>query len=103
MPVQAHEQLPVREALGEPVRSMYGECSLADPGHAVDCGDSNDAAVAHQIRQLPPCVFPPREGGDIGGQGMRSRDRAVHCKVLCGFLCCDPLGNITSPSPPQLG
>jgi hypothetical protein len=42
--VQREEELPVREAPGEPVRGVHGERGLADAGHPADRVDAHHPA-----------------------------------------------------------
>ena len=74
MRVQREEELPVREAPGEPVRGVHGERRLANAGHPVDRADAYQAATHHlgqrllQARQL---AFAAGEAADVTWQSPR--------------------------------
>ena len=61
--VQRQEELPVREAPGQPVRGVHREGGLADPGHPVDRVDAHHPAARGQARQAPPSAGRARPGG----------------------------------------
>ena len=85
--VQRQEELPVREACGQPVRGMDREGGLADPRHPVDGVNAHHPAVRRHRRQRPGQLiqFGPAAGersgitrqgpGRRGGEGSR-RDAA---------------------------
>lgn len=81
MPVQIHEQLPVGEVGGEPVRDVDGERGLADPGHPVD---GHRTAEAEGVEQTADLGFPAGEIRDV------VREEAP-CLAVFGLVAEDPL------------
>jgi len=55
--VQRQEELPVREAPGQPVGGVHGQGGLADPGHSVDRVN----AQHHATRRGGQCLQQPRQ------------------------------------------
>ena len=86
MGVQRQEELPVREAAGQPVSGVHREGGLADPSHPVDRVNAYHRAVCGQAVKHPhqPGEFglAPGEGGDIPRQRPgRRRKRARHAPL----------------------
>ena len=81
MGVQRQEELPVREAAGQPVRGVHREGGLADPGHPADRVNPHHPAARGRLRpprhQLAELGLAAGEGGDIPRQrpGGRRRGR----------------------------
>ena len=67
---QVHVQLPVREALGDPVRDVHGQRGLAEPAAAGDRGDGDLPRVAGAGQQRGAQVLDLRAAaGEVGGAG----------------------------------
>jgi hypothetical protein len=75
--VQRHEELPVGETLGEPVRSVHCEGRLADPGHPADRMDAYHLAISRhagpRLQQVRQFGLAAGEVGVIPRQGPGSR------------------------------
>ena len=75
---QVHEQLPVREAVGHPVRHVHDQGAFADPAHAVDCRDDHGPGRSGQ-RGIGPfdqgidLSGAAGEHAGVGGQLVRRR------------------------------
>ena len=85
--VQRHEELPVREPFGQPVRGVHRETGLADPGHPVDRVNAHHPAAGgraiKRCHQLIKVSLAAGEGGDIPRQrpGRRRRKRTRHAPL----------------------
>ena len=71
--VQRQEELAVGEPPGQPVRRVYREGGLADPGHPADRMNANHAAVGGVSGQRP--IQPLQLGLPAGEAGNRTRQR----------------------------
>jgi hypothetical protein len=72
VPVQVDEELPVRVAVGQPVRHVHRQGGLADAGHAVDGGDHHGPAgrvrAGQRRQQALHLALAAGEVGDVAGQ-----------------------------------